>query len=259
MKLTGETALVTGAGRGIGNAIARQLAGQGVKVAMNDVMGDFAEAACRELVEEGVEAIAVPGDVNDPQAVDAFVGKTRDAFGRIDILVNNAAAPAEFVLFESSTLDVQRDELTTLMGVIHCTRAVLPGMIENRCGRIVNISSVGSDHRQPGRAMYAAAKAGIEGFTRSLSAEVGQFGLTVNCVSPGPTESPRFKARSEELREKHRVMVSLGRFVEPEEVAQAVLFLAGDMADAVTGAVIDVDAGFGGFLPDHSRLRQGAE
>ena len=258
MKLAGKIALVTGAGRGIGNAIAKLLAQHGAKIAVNDVDEESAAAACRELTGAGHQAIAVPGDVNDPEAVDQAINTTLEEFDTIDILVNNAAAPADFIPFESSTIEIQSDELTTMMGTLHCTRSVLPTMIGNRGGRIISITSIAGRLGQPGRAIYSAAKAGIEKFSQALSAEVGRYGITVNCVSPGPTMSPRFKARSEELREKSRRAVSLARFVEPEEVAQAVLFLASDMANAITGGVIDVDAGFGGFMPDQSGDSEGS-
>ncbi len=256
MKLAGNTALVTGAGRGIGQAIARLLVQHGARVAVNDVNRASAEATSRELIADGHAPIAVPYDVNDPDAVDQGVRQTFEQFGRIDILVNNAAAQTEIAPFVTTTVKDQADELATLMGVLHCTRSVLAKMIENRNGRIVNITSIAGGHGQPRRAVYSGAKAGIEGFSRSLSAEVGQHGITVNCVSPGPTNSPRFKARSPELRKAALRMGSLARIVEPEEVAQAVLFLASDMANAITGAVIDVDAGFTGFMPPQSETSE---
>lgn len=257
MKLAGEVALVTGAGRGIGNAIARLLARHGAKVAVNDLDEESATAACREFVDDGYSAIVVPGDVNDPDAVDRVVRQTLEQFKRIDILVNNAAAPSESMPFESTTLQDQHDQLVTLMGVLHCTRSVLPTMIENRGGRIISITSIDGRFGHPGRAIYSGAKAGIERFSQAVSAEVGQYGITVNCVCPGPTESPRFKARSREFRQEHRQSVSLARFVEPEEVAQAVLFLASDMANAITGSVTNVDAGFGGFKPYQDSADEG--
>ena len=113
----------------------------------------------------------------------------------------------------------------------------------------INISSISGRRGQPGRSIYSAANAGIETFTRALAAEVGQYGITVNAVSPGSTESPRFRARSEDVRADHRLMAALDRFAEPEEIAQAVLFLASDQANYITAAVIDVDGGFAGHKP----------
>lgn len=249
MKLIGNVALVTGAGQGIGKATARLLAENGATLVINDMHEETATQTCLELNEAGHRAIAVAADVGDPQAVDGMISQAVAQLGEIDILVNNAAAPAEFVPFEETSLKVQNEELLTFLGVLHCTRRVLLGMIPRRQGRIISISSIGSRFGAPGRAIYSAAKAGIEAFSRALSAEVGQHGITVNCVSPGPTESPRFKARSEEMRCEQREMVSLDRFAEPEEIAQAVVFLAGDMANCITGTVIDVDGGFCGFKP----------
>jgi len=245
----GETALVTGAGKGIGKAIARALAGRGAAVAVNALHEESAQGACQELIEAGYKACAVPADVDDETAVREMVARAVGELGPIDILVNNAAAPAEFVPFADTTSEIQRQELVTLTGVLHCTRHVIGSMIERKCGRIINISSISGRRGQPGRAIYSAANAGIELFTKALAAEVGQYGITANSVCPGATESPRFRARSEEVRKEHRLMIALDRFAEPEEIAQAVLFLASDQANYVTGAVIDVDGGYGGNRP----------
>lgn len=249
MKLVGKVALVTGAGKGIGKAIALLLAQNGAAIAINAYHQESASAACQELLEAGFRAMAVPADVGNQKAVNRMVDKVKAELGPIDILVNNAAAPAEFVLFEVSTPGVQHQELITFLGVLHCTRPVLPGMISRRRGRIINISSLAARHASPGRAIYSGANAGIEAFTKSLSCEVGRHGITVNCVSPGAVDSPRFKARSEEVRSAHRKAISLDRFGEPEEIAQAVLFLASDMSNYITGAVLDVDGGFCGHRP----------
>ena len=249
MKLAGKVALVTGAGRGIGKAIAEMLAENGAAIAVNAYHEDSAAAASRELTDAGYRAAAVAADVSDQDAVDRMVTQAEAQLGRIEILVNNAAAPAQIIPFETTDLDIQHEELVTLLGVFHCTRRILPGMIRARHGRIVNISSVACRYGMPGRAIYSAANAGIEAFSKAIAHEVGRYGITVNCVSPGATESPRFKARSEEIRQKHREAISLDRFADPDEIAHAVLFLAGDMSNYVTAAVIDVDGGFTGYLP----------
>ncbi len=256
MRLMGDVALVSGAGKGIGKAIAWALAECGVAVAVNALHEASARDACRELMEAGHRACAVPADVSDEAAVVEMVKRATGELGPIDILANNAAAPAEFVLFADATAEVQRGELVTLIGVFNCTRHVVRSMIERERGRIINISSLAARCRQPGRAIYCAANAGIEAFTRTLAAEVGQYGITVNTVSPGATESPRFRARSEEIRKAHRAMIPLDRFAEPEEIAQAVLFLASDQANYITGAAIDVDGGFSNFMPCKKNLPQ---
>ena len=258
MKITGQTALVTGSGKGIGRAIAKLLARNGVKIVVNALHEESADGAAREITEEGYSAIALAADVSDQQAVNHMVDEAERHWGRsIDILVNNAAAAANFIPFGETTLEIQRDELVTLLGVFNCTRAVLPGMVKAGCGRIINISSISGTHGTPGRAIYSAANAGIEMFSRALAMEVGQLGITVNCVNPGATESPRFKARTEELRRRHRDAIALDRFAEPEDVAKAVLFLASDMANYITSAVIGVDGGFAGYPPFKDRLGKG--
>jgi len=249
MKLMGEVALVTGAGKGIGKAIAQALAENGAAVAVNALHEESAQAACKELIDAGHKACAVPADVSDDAAVRRMFERATSKLGPIDILVNNAAAPAEMIPFASTTAQIQHEEMVTLTGTFNCTRCVLGGMIERRRGRIINISSVAGRHAMPERAIYSAANAGIDIFTRSLAAEVGPYGITVNSISPGATESPRFRARAEEVRQEHRKMIALDRFAEPEEIARAVLFLAGDQANYITGAILDVDGGFGGYKP----------
>ena len=249
MKLTDDVAMVTGAGRGIGQAIARLLARHGAAVAVNDCDPASAEATCRELVDSDHRAAAFVADVADQDAVARMVEGCRGQLGDISILINNAAAPAESVPFAETTLAVQHAEMVTYLGVLHCTRSVLPRMIETGRGRIVNISSVGARFGAPGRAIYCGAKAAIEGFSRALSREVGRHGIRVNCVSPGATDSPRFKARPPDMRRDHRRVISLDRFAEPEEIAEAVLFLVSGLSGYVTGAVIEVNGGFAGIAP----------
>ena len=249
MELAGKVALVTGAGRGIGEAISESLAGHGAQVAVNDIHVESAEQVCRQLTDAGHEAIAVSADVADQDAVNAMVDRIEAEFGSVDLLINNAAAPAEFFPFQDTTPQAQHEELVTFPGVLHCTRRVLPGMISAKRGRVINISSVASRHGLPGRAVYSGANAGIEAFSKALSAEVGQHGITINCISPGAIESPRFKARSKQVRQAVRQIISLDYFGEPAQIAQAVLFLASDMSDYVTGVVLDVDGGYRSYLP----------
>lgn len=242
--LDGQVALVTGAGKGIGRAIAIGLAREGAKVVVNALHQSSAENTCKELLSEGYEAMAVIADVGNNKVVEEMVSQVLDRFKRIDILVNNAAAPAEIILFKDTTKSDRDNEMVTLEGVFNCTRAVVETMIAQGSGRIINISSVGGRMGDVGRAVYSAAKAGMDIFTKALAKELGQYNITVNSVSPGAIESPRFKARSEAIREAHLKLIALGRFGEPEEVADLVVFLASKKAGYITGAVIPIDGGF---------------
>jgi len=253
MDLVGNVALVTGAGKGIGKSIAMTLAAHGIRVGVNALHEESAATATESLVAAGGKAIALPADVADQQAVDAMVAALTDAFGPVDILVNNAAAPATMAPFVEKGLPEQENELVTLLGAFNCTRAVLPEMIKNRGGRIINISSIAGRHGMPGRAVYSAANAGIDAFTRALALEVGCHNITVNSISPGATESPRFKGRSKEIRDAHSRMIALPRFGEPEDIAAAVLFFVQNSAAYVTGAILDVDGGFSGYEPYHQK------
>lgn len=174
-------------------------------------------------------------------------------FGSVDILVNNAAALGEIIPFEKTTLKEQNNELITLIGTFNCTRAILASMIERRIGRIINISSIAGRHGMPGRAVYSASNGGIDLFTKSLAHEVVQYGITVNSISPGATESPRFKARSKQVRDAHQRMIAIPRFGEPEDIANMVLFLADERSSYVNGAIIDVDGGFSRYEPFKSK------
>jgi 3-oxoacyl-[acyl-carrier protein] reductase len=249
MSLVGKVALVTGAGKGIGEAIARALAAEKIKVGVNALHAETAAAVASEIAATGGEAIAIPGNVTEQDTVNTIVARLEQAFSPVDILINNAAAMAEMIPFEKTTIKEQEDELATLFGVFNCSRAVLPSMIEKRNGRIINISSVSGRYGMPGRAIYSAAKAGINIFTRALASEVGRYGITVNSISPGATLTPRFKSRSKEIHDAAGRMIAVPRFAEPEEIAHAVLFFLKDESSYITGAALDVDGGFGGYEP----------
>ncbi len=248
MMLDGQVALVTGAGKGIGRAIAIELAREGAKVVINALHKSSAENTCKELLSEGHESVAFAADVGNNNMVEDMVAQVLKRFWRIDIMVNNAALPADIILFKDTTKSDRDNEMVTLEGAFNCTRAVLDTMITQRSGRIINISSVGGRTGEIGRAVYSAAKAGMDIFTRALAKELGQYNITVNSVSPGAIESPRFKARSEAIREAHRKLIALCRFGEPEEVAHLVVFLASKKASYITGAVIPIDGGITDLL-----------
>lgn len=251
MSLAGKVALVTGAGRGIGESIAKIMVEKGARVGVLDIQQDTAESMTQKITEAGGVALALAADVSDPAQVDAAVKRLARELGPPDILINNAAAPAEWVPLHETTAKIQHEELTTLLGAINCSRAVLPAMIEKKWGRIVNISSIVGRYGSPGRTIYSAAKGGVDGLTRGLAREVGCHNITVNSVSPGSTETPRFKARSKAMRDELARMIALPRFAEPEDIANAAIFLCTEKAEYITGAILDVDGGFSGFDPVH--------
>jgi NAD(P)-dependent dehydrogenase (short-subunit alcohol dehydrogenase family) len=249
MTFTGRVALVTGAGKGIGQAIAKALAEENIKVGVNALHQESAASAAKEISDAGGEAMALPGNVAAQDAVNAMVARLEKAFGPVDILVNNAAAMAEMIPFARTTTKEQDEEMTTLIGAFNCTRSVIPSMIARRNGRIINISSESGRCGEPGRAIYSAAKAGMNMFSRALAYEVGQYGITVNSISPGATLTPRFRARSKEAHDAAQRMIAIPRFAEPEDIAHAVLFLVREKSAYITGAVLDIDGGFGGYEP----------
>ena len=247
MKILGDVVLVTGAGQGIGRAVAHAFADLGLKVAVNALHEESSQRTCKELTDKGCKAVAVPADVGEDAAVQVMVKKAEEELGPIDILINNAAAPAEPSLFKDSTLETQNKELITLIGTLNCTRYVCTGMVDRNRGMIINISSLAGQFPMPTRAVYGSANAGIDMFTQTMAIELGLHGITVNAVSPGGIETPRFKARSKEIRAGMTRAVGLKRFGEPEEIADTVLFLASDKASYINGATIKVDGGFSGF------------
>jgi len=239
-----RVALVTGASRGIGRAIAERLAADGNRVAVNFHTGrDRAEEVVGLIRAAGGEAVAVGGDVGDSDAVTAMVGEVEKAFGPIEVLVNNAGVTADDLIMRMSHEAWDRVIQTNLTSAYFCTKAVLRGMLKARWGRIVNITSVSGIAGNAGQANYSAAKAGLIGLTRSVAKEVGSRGITVNAVAPGFIETDMTGALGESVREAAIPAIALGRFGAPGEVAAAVGYLASDDASYVTGHVLVVDGG----------------
>jgi 3-oxoacyl-[acyl-carrier protein] reductase len=239
----GRVALVTGAGRGIGRCIAETLAGVGCRVAVNDLTAEAAAGTVATIQESGGEAAAVGADVTDEAAVSGMFEEVADRLGPVEILVNNAGITRDNLVLRMSAEEWDAVLNTNLRAVYLCTRAALRAMLKARWGRIISISSVSGLYGNAGQANYAAAKAGLIGFTKTVAKEVGSRNVTVNAVAPGFIETEMTAELPESVREKLLTSISVGRFGTPQDVASAVGYLASDSASYITGQVIVVDGG----------------
>jgi 3-oxoacyl-[acyl-carrier protein] reductase len=240
----GRVAIVTGGGRGIGRAVAVRLAEEGASVAFSYRKdATAAEEAAAAVRAAGVECEIFKGDVASPEDVQALFKGVGDAFGRVDILINNAGITRDNIMLRMKEEEFNDVLRTNLGGTYLCTRAALRPMVRARWGRIVNVSSVVGLVGNAGQANYAASKAGIIGFTKSVAREVAQRGITANAIAPGYVETELTGSLPEDVKDRIRNQVPLGRFGEAEEVAEVVAFLAGEGAGYVTGQTIAVDGG----------------
>jgi 3-oxoacyl-[acyl-carrier protein] reductase len=242
--LSDKVALLTGAGRGIGRATALRLGEAGAKVVVNY---NASEAQANEVVQAiasaGGEAIAVKADVSVVEQVDAMIAEATKAWGRVDILVNNAGITRDNLMMRMSLDEWDAVINTNLRSAFYCTRAVLRSMIRNRYGRIVSVASVVGLIGNVGQANYSAAKGGIIAFTKSIAAEVGGRNITANAVAPGFIKTDITAGLPEELKQRMLTGIPAEHFGEPEDVANAVLFLVSDLASYINGQVLNIDGG----------------
>ena len=239
--LTGKVAVVTGASRGIGRAISEMLARQGALVALTDVLGDAVGQAAHEVVASGGKAEGYAMDVTDTAGVQATIGKILERHSRVDILVNNAG-----IVRDNVALRLKREDWDLVLGVnltgtFTCSQAVLRPMMRQRGGRIISISSVVGQMGNAGQSNYAASKAGIIGFSKSLARELAVRGITVNVVAPGLIDTDMTRGLPESVRNEWASKVPLGRLGTAEDVASAVCFLATDEASYISGQVLAVN------------------
>ncbi len=237
-------ALVTGASRGIGAETAVRLAAQGFDVAVNFRHSEAAARAVEKKIRScGQKAVLVQGDVSSPQDAARIVAETTRELGVIDTLVNNAGVTEDGLMLRMSDDQFVQVLETNLVAAFRLARLVLPGMLKKKQGRIINLSSVAGLYGNAGQVNYAAAKAGLIGFTKSLAKEVGSRNITVNAVAPGLIQTDMSAALNEEQIRHVKGRIALGRLGRPEEVAEVICFLASDAASYVTAQVIEVSGG----------------
>lgn len=248
-RFAGRTAFVTGGSRGIGRGIVELFAAEGAKVALIDMNEEALSAATNELREKGYEVYSRVANVVDPEQVEAAMKEAHDTFGSIDILVNNAGVIRDNLLFKMTDDDWQSVMDVHLKGSFNAARAAQKYMVEQKYGRIINISSTSALGNR-GQANYAAAKAGLQGFTKTLAIELGKYGITANSVAPGFIETDMTKATAErigvpfeKLIEASVAMIPVGRSGKPEDIANAVAFFADEKSSFVNGQVIYVAGG----------------
>jgi 2-hydroxycyclohexanecarboxyl-CoA dehydrogenase len=243
MNFADKIAVVTGGASGIGRATAEALAAGGATVCIGDIAREGGEAVASAIRERGGKAAFIQVDLTDHQSIKAFAAAALERFGRVDILVNGAGWGKTMPFVETDDAFWEQVISLNFVGPMRLTRALLPQMLERKSGKIVNVSSDAGRVGSLGETVYSGAKAGLIGFTKGLAREGARFNVTVNCVCPGPTDTPLLSAVPEKIREAFIKAIPMRRFGKPSEIAEAVLFFAGPGSDYVTGQVLSVSGG----------------
>ncbi|MEW6375250.1 MAG: 3-oxoacyl-[acyl-carrier-protein] reductase [Thermodesulfobacteriota bacterium] len=243
MELMGKVAMVTGAAQGIGKAVALLLARNGADIVVSDINLEKAEETVREIEAIGRKAMAIRADVAKSDDVERMVQTLIEKFGQIDILVNNAGITRDRLILRMTEEDWDAVLNINLKGTFHCTKAVIRHMSKQKRGKIVNIASVVGEMGNAGQANYAASKAGVIGFTKTIAREFAQRGINVNAIAPGYIETPMTEALPEKAKEELKRMIPMERLGQPEDVAHAVLFLVSEASSYITGQVLNVNGG----------------
>jgi 3-oxoacyl-[acyl-carrier protein] reductase len=243
LKLAGKVALVTGAAQGIGKAVALLLARNGADIAVSDINLEKAEETAKEVQTLGRKALVTKVDVATLSDVEKMVEAILAQFGKIDILVNNAGIARDKLILRMSEEDWDAVLNINLKGTFNCTKAVVRHMSKQRSGKIVNIASVVGEMGNAGQGNYAASKAGVIGFTKTIAREFAQRGINVNAIAPGYIETPMTDALPDKAKEELKRLIPVDRLGKPEDVAEAVLFLVSESANYITGQVLNVNGG----------------
>ena len=244
MSVTGKNVLVTGGSRGIGAAIAKEFAARGANVALNYAGSQqAAEETKKAILEMGVSCKVYQADVSDPQAVEEMIKAAEEEMGPVNILVNNAGITRDSLFMRMKESDWDQVMSTNLKGVFNCSKALIRGMIKRKTGKIINITSVVGLSGNIGQTNYAASKAGVIGFTKSLALELASRNIQVNAIAPGYIGTDMTDNIPENVKEEMIKKIPAGKIGRPEDIAKAVLFLASEDADYITGQVLSVNGG----------------
>jgi NAD(P)-dependent dehydrogenase (short-subunit alcohol dehydrogenase family) len=244
--LSGKIALITGAGQGIGEAMAHRFAAAGAAVCVADLVENNAKAVARRISDKGCRALAIQVDISDPVSVERMLSLAGEAFGRLDILINNAGIGHARPFLETPLDEWNKVLATNLTGTFVCAQAAARLMVAQGSGTIVNVGSISGERGGTGRAAYGASKAGVILLTKVMAVELSALGVRVNCISPGPTETEQVRqCHDTATREAYHRLLPVKRYAHPDEIAAAALFLAAPDSSFVTGHILNVDGGFG--------------